>query len=101
MSTEINQEGAVGEIPVRYEVEGNVIELSKVNRLTRLMLKSQTKKLRKKFKDLKGVVDDKGQMATIVIRLPKLGVASIECVIEYPEAFTDKIEGSEKSTRIA
>lgn len=89
------------ELPVRYEVEGEVIDIGKVNRLVRRFLASQTKKMRKKFEHLEGRRDEHGRSATLVIRLPKRGQLSVECVIEYPEAFGDEIDGSDKAVRLS
>jgi hypothetical protein len=95
------QAAAPAEIPVRYEVAGKVVKLEEANRISRRLLESQTKKFRKKFSHLKGQVDDKGRLATIVLRLPKLGSASIECAIEYPESLQGQVEGHEKAVRIS
>lgn len=101
MSDEVEKLDSNAEIPVRYEVEENVIEVDKVNRIARRLLLSQTKKLRKKYKHLKGKKDDQGRSATIVIRMPKKGSLSLECVIEYPEGFSSEIDGSEKAVRVS
>lgn len=100
----MNTETAVAEsdeIPVRYQVKGELIDIAKVNRIARRMLESQTKKLRKKHAHLKDVRDDQGRRATIVINLPKPGLASIEAIIEFPEGLKDHVDGSEKAVRVA
>jgi hypothetical protein len=92
---------ATTEIPVRYEVAGKVIDIEKTNRIARRMLNSQATKFRKKFAHLRDYRDEQGRGVTIVIRQPKAGVPSIQCIVEYPEALTDSVEGSEKAVRIA
>jgi hypothetical protein len=89
------------EIPVRYEVAGNVIEIDKVNRLSRMLLNHHTKKLRKQYAHLAGVRDSEGKGVTIVIRQPNPGIKSVECVVEFPEEMKGQIDGSDKATRVA
>jgi len=92
---------AANEIPVRYEVAGEEIEISKVNRIARRMLESQTAKLRRKYAHLKDVRDEEGRGVTIVIRQPKPGIKSVECVVEFPEGMKDQVDGSDKAVRVA
>ncbi len=100
MNTETSQV-AETEIPVRYEVAGEVIDVAKVNRIARRMLQSQTTKLRKKYAHLKDVRDDQGRGVTIVIRQPKPGLKSVECVLEFPEGMKQQIDGSDKAVQVA
>lgn len=89
------------EIPVRFEVGGQEIEIEKVNRLARRLLQSQATKLRKKFAHLKDFRDEQGRGVTIIIRQPKPGVKSVECVVEYPDDIQDQVEDGGKAVRVA
>lgn len=89
------------EIPVRYEVGDQVIEIDNVNRLVRRFLVSQTKKLRKKHAYLKDVRDAEGKRPTLVIRQPKLGALAINAIVEYPESLAGEIRDADKAERVA
>lgn len=102
--TEVEQtkpDADASEIPVRYEVAGQVIEIEKVNRLVRRFLVSQTKKLRKKYAYLKDVRDGEGNRPTLVIQQPKAGALAINAIVEFPESLAGEVEGSEKAERVA
>jgi hypothetical protein len=89
------------EIPVRYEVAGQVIEIEQVNRLVRRFLVSQTKKLRKKHAYIKDVRDAQGNRATLVIRQQKAGSLSIDAIVEFPESLASEVPNAEKAERVA
>lgn len=89
------------EVPVRYEMDGEVIELDKVNRVARRLLVSQSNKLRKKFAHLKGKKDSEGRPATIVIRWEKAKPTALQAIVEFPEEMKDSIDGSDKAVRVA
>lgn len=89
------------EIPVRYEVAGQVIEIEKVNRLVRRFLVSQTKKLRKKHAYLKDVRDAEGNRPTLVIQQPKAGALAINVIVEFPESLATEVRDADKAERVA
>ncbi|MDW9478917.1 hypothetical protein GOB57_09490 [Sinorhizobium meliloti] len=101
MNTETTSPNQDTDIPVRYEVAGEVIEIEKVNRLVRRFLVSQTNKLRKKHAYLKGVRDETGKRPTLVIRQAKAGALSIDCVVEFPESLAGEIHDADKAERVA
>jgi predicted transcriptional regulator len=89
------------EIPVRYEVAGQIIEIEKVNRLVRRFLVSQTKKLRKKHAYLKDVRDGEGNRPTLVIQQIKAGSLSINAIVEFPESLAGEVHDADKADRVA
>ena len=101
MNTETSTQPESTEIPVRFEVGGNEIEIDKVNRLARRLLQSQATKLRKKYAHLKDFRDEQGRGVTIIIRQPKPGIKSVECVVEYPEALQAEVDVNDKAVRVA
>jgi hypothetical protein len=101
MNTETTSPVEDSEIPVRYEVAGEIIEIEKVNRLVRRFLVSQTKKLRKKHAYLKDARDAEGKRATLVIRQPKVGALAIDAIVEFPETLASEIHNAEKAERVA
>ncbi|MBY3433325.1 hypothetical protein HFN89_03985 [Rhizobium laguerreae] len=101
MSIETTSHVDDSEIPVRYEVAGQVIEIEHVNRLVRRFLVSQTKKLRKKHAYLKDVRDAEGRRATLVVRQQKAGALAIDAIVEFPESLAREVQNADKAERVA
>ncbi|MCS4089654.1 hypothetical protein [Rhizobium sp. BK176] len=101
MNTETTSHVDDSEIPVRYEVAGQVIEVEQVNRLVRRFLVAQTKKLRKKHAYLKDVRDAEGKRPTLVIRQQKAGSLSIDAIVEFPESLKGEVQDADKAERVA
>lgn len=90
------------EIPVRYEIGGEVQYFEKIkSRLVRRFLLSQTKKLRKKHAYLRDKRDSDGNRATLVVQQKHVGALNITCIVEYPESLAGEVKDAEKAERIA
>lgn len=89
------------EIPVRYEVGEQVIELSQVNRAVRRSLTKQADKFRKKYAAYKDLRDSNGQGVTIVIKSPKTLSLQVTVSLEFPEELQNQIDKAENAERVA
>ncbi len=67
------------DIPVRFEIGGNVISLDSVNRAARRMLQKQADNFRRKYQMYRDLRDSAGQGVTIVIKSPKNFVVAGFC----------------------
>lgn len=89
----------IKEIEVRFEIEGEVKEISKMNRVGRRLIEGQVKKIRKRFKD---AIGPDGERPTVVIKAPKLFSAKeLVFSIDYPESMKGMIKDHDKAVRIS